>query len=70
MTVHVGAEECLDRECDAYLDGDGELLDIDACPHLDTEQLCETHTTTDGNRVVDAEPWPCQFASASEETTR
>ncbi|MEV7600029.1 hypothetical protein AB0O91_21875 [Kitasatospora sp. NPDC089797] len=70
MTAHVGAEKCLDRECDDYYDADGEPLDIDVCPHLDTEQLCETHSTTDGNRVVHREPWPCRSADNSEETDR
>lgn len=63
MTVHVGPEECIDGECDEYFDEDGQPTGIDACTHLTTEQACETHSTTDANRVTHAEPWPCQAVS-------
>ncbi|MGW2251386.1 hypothetical protein ACWCXH_14395 [Kitasatospora sp. NPDC001660] len=67
MTVHVGAKECLDGECADYFDEDGQWLGIDACPHLGSEQLCETHSTTDANRVVNSALWPCPSASTSKE---
>ncbi|MQS14489.1 hypothetical protein F7Q99_20025 [Streptomyces kaniharaensis] len=70
MTAHVGAEECLDGECDDYLDEDGEPLGIDTCTHLDTEQACETHSTVDGNRILHTARWPCTTTDTTEETSR
>jgi hypothetical protein len=41
MTLLVGGEECLDRECDDYFTEDGESdPGVERCSHIREEQVC------------------------------
>ncbi|MFE2912859.1 hypothetical protein [Kitasatospora indigofera] len=60
MTLFVGREICLDRECDQYMTDGGEDTGINVCSHLRQEQACETHSVeVDAGRYDPAAPWPC-----------
>lgn len=49
VTVWVGGLDCLERECDEYVDDDGEdIATVDRCSHIREQQACSCQRQPDG----------------------
>lgn len=49
VTVWVGSLDCFERECDEYVDDEGEdIAAVDRCSHIREEQACSCQRQADG----------------------
>ncbi|MFG2617770.1 hypothetical protein ACGFXC_09075 [Streptomyces sp. NPDC048507] len=63
VTVWVGSLDCLERECDEYVDEDGEdIATVDRCSHIREEQACSCQRQDSGEYSTN--PCPALIPSA------
>ncbi|MFF1499721.1 hypothetical protein ACFVZR_07555 [Streptomyces sp. NPDC058316] len=62
VTVWVGTEECLDRECEEYFTDDGDVdPGVERCSHVREETACSCQRGDDGE--YGSEPCPALLAA-------